>query len=106
MIGLGDKLVAAHHFARDQIQRKLDELQEKWDVLRGVVEERVELLDLSVQFHDSQQEVRQSQALKFFSLIRVGIGGLLGTSIWLQISVRRFFVSVCVCVCVCVCGVV
>lgn len=58
MIGMGDKLVASHHFAREQIQRKLDELQDKWEVLRGVVEERVELLDLSVSFHDSQQKVR------------------------------------------------
>jgi len=57
MVGMGDKLIAAHHFAREQIQCKLDELKDKWEVLKSVVEDRVELLDLSVSFHDSQQQV-------------------------------------------------
>ena len=78
MIGMGDKLVAAHHFAREQIQRKLDELQEKWDVLRGVVEERVELLDLSVSFQDSQQKVRMFRGSCRGQGVMQGSGGHAG----------------------------
>ena len=58
MIAVGERLIAAQHYASSQIQNMSSKLEGKWAVLRSVVEERVELLDLSVSFHDSEEKVR------------------------------------------------
>ena len=56
-MGMGTRLVSAQHFASDQIKKESAQLEAKWERLRGVVNERVELFDLSVSFHETQQKV-------------------------------------------------
>lgn len=54
---MGTRLISAQHFASEQIKQESADLEAKWEGLRGVVEGRVELFDLSVSFHESQQKV-------------------------------------------------
>ena len=56
-IAVGERLVEAEHPSSGEIQTMSIELNENIDRLKGVVEERVELLDHSVHFQDSQQKV-------------------------------------------------
>lgn len=54
---MGDRLIASQHYAEEQIRAESQELEERWEGLRGVIEERVELFDLSVSFHENQHKV-------------------------------------------------
>ncbi len=56
-LGVGERLVLAQHYASEQIKRESKELEGKWEEIRGVVKDRVGLLDLSVSFHESQEKV-------------------------------------------------
>lgn len=61
---MGERLIQAQHYALEQIRTESAGLKEKWEGLRGVVEERVELFDLSVSFHESQQKVGIGRDMK------------------------------------------
>lgn len=56
-VSMGEKLIAAQHYASEQIRSISKQLEEEWERLRGIIEGRVELLDLSVSFHENQQKV-------------------------------------------------
>ena len=54
---MGKRLISAQHFASEKIKELSEELEAKWERLKGVVEGRVELFDLSLSFHQNQHEV-------------------------------------------------
>lgn len=59
-MNVGERLISAQHYASEQIRSDSRDLEKQWERLKGVVSERVELFDLSVSFHETQQKVSSS----------------------------------------------
>lgn len=57
MLQMADRLVA-YHFAADQIQMMNSDLQERWELLMSTLDDRLQLLSLSVSFHKKEEKVR------------------------------------------------
>ena len=57
MLQMADRLVA-YHFAADQIQAMNSDLQERWDALMSALDDRLQLLSLSVSFHEKEEKVK------------------------------------------------
>ena len=59
VIQMGDRLIAAYHYASDTIHGCNVDLQQKWEEVTMLYAERLSLFSLSVIFHDKQQKVGQ-----------------------------------------------
>ena len=57
VVVLGERLVAANHYAAEDIKIKSTEVKGQWDRLLVLVEDRESLLTLSMSFFDRQQTV-------------------------------------------------
>ncbi len=54
---LGERLVAANHYAAEEIKVKSAEVKGQWEGLMTLVDEREALLTLTISFFDRQQKV-------------------------------------------------
>ena len=59
---MGERLIAAFHYASEMIRARNVEVRGRWEVISKLCEERLSLLSLSVVFHDKQQKVGQPLA--------------------------------------------
>ena len=57
MISVGERLIAARHYALDVMQVGNKRLKTNWEKFSTIVEERNNMFELSVVFHDWQQKV-------------------------------------------------
>ena len=57
MISVGERLISARHYALDVMQFGNKKLRTHWETFSAIVEDRNNMFELSVVFHDWQQKV-------------------------------------------------
>ena len=58
VLQMGERLIAAYHFASGAIRGMNAELHSQWEVYSSLCDDRSALLALSITFHDQQEKVR------------------------------------------------
>lgn len=58
MIEVGQRLISLNHPSSEMINSQSDEISEKWEGLTDMIEERMALVILSVNFHTKEDKVR------------------------------------------------